>query len=160
MIPLETVWLPRPAAKYAGCYPVGFENKIKELLGTDNYIHFFSGLAKTGFKVDINPDTKPDFIGNVESLPNIKNCSFDGGIADPPYTEEFAKKLYNVPYPKWSLWTEELVRIVRPGGKIGIMQNYVVPRLPGCQYSKILVIITRIKQYPKIVTIQQKEVSV
>ncbi|MBU1082594.1 MAG: class I SAM-dependent methyltransferase [Spirochaetes bacterium] len=154
MIPLETIWLPRPSSKYPGCYPIGFENKIKIILGT-NYVHFFSGMAKTGFRIDVNPDVKPDLVANVEQL-GIKDNSFEAGLADPPYTEEFAKTLYNTPYPKWSLWTKELVRIVKPGGRIAIMQNYVVPRLPDCDYTKILVIVTRIKQYPKIVTIQTK----
>jgi len=156
MIPIETVWLPRPSAKYPGCYPLGFENKVYELLGTKNYVHFFSGLAKTGYRIDSNPDTKPDLLANVEELSQIKDNTFDGGLADPPYTEEFAKTLYRVPYPKWSKWTKELVRIVKPQCKIAIMQNYVVPRLPQCEFDKILVVITRIKQYPKIVTIQKK----
>lgn len=156
MIPIETIWLPRPSAKYPGCYPLGFENKVVELLGTKEYVHFFSGLAKTGYRIDINPNTNPDLIANVEDLSQIKDNSFGGGLADPPYTEEFARNLYKVPYPKWSLWTKELVRIVRPNCKIAIMQNYVVPRLPKCEFDKILVIITRIKQYPKIVTIQRK----
>lgn len=156
-IPLETVWLPRPAAKYPGCYPVGFENMVPTLLDTKNYVHFFSGMSKTGYRVDINPETNPNLVGNVESLTEIPDCSFNGGLADPPYTEEFARDLYGTPYPKWSLWTKELVRVVNHGGRIGIMQNYVVPRLLGCHYTKILVIVTRIKQYPKIVTIQTKD---
>ncbi len=155
-IPIETIWLPRPSAKYPGCYPLGFENKVVELLGTKAYVHFFSGLAKTGYRIDINRACNPDLIANVESLPQIENNCFEAGVADPPYTKEFSKNLYACDYPKWSLWTKELVRIVRPGGKIAIMQNYVVPRLPGCEYEKILVIITRIKQYPKIVTVQRK----
>lgn len=157
MIPVETVWLPRPCSSYSGCYPVGFENKVEGLLGSENIIHFFSGLSKIGVGIDIKLENNPDLVGNVEYLPYIKDCSFDAGLADPPYTKEFARDLYGVSYPKWSLWTKELVRIVKPGGKIGIMQNYVIPKLPGCHYSKILVIITRIKQYPKIVTIQKKD---
>lgn len=157
MIPTETIWLPRPTAKYPGCYPLGFENKVALLLGTKNYVHFFSGVAKTGYRIDINPDTKPDLLANVEELSQIQDNTFDGGLADPPYTEEFCKNLYGVSYPKWSKWTKELVRIVKPQGKIAIMQNYVVPRLIGCEYDRILVIITRIKQYPKIVTIQIKD---
>jgi len=156
MIPIETIWLPRPSAKYPGCYPLGFENKINELLGTNAYVHFFCGLAKNGYRIDINHICNPDLIANVESLPQIEDNSFKAGMADPPYTKEFAENLYACKYPKWSLWTKELVRIVQPRGKIAIMQNYVVPRLAGCEFEKILVIITRIKQYPKIVTIQRK----
>jgi hypothetical protein len=49
------------------------------------------------------------------------------------------------------------VRIVRPGGRIAIMQNYIVPRLPDCVMEEIIVILLRIKQYPKIVTVQRKK---
>ena len=76
-------------------------------------------------------------------------------MADPPYTEEFAKNLYNCDYPIWSKWTKELVRVVKPQGRIGIMQNYIVPRLPNCDMDEIIVILLRIKQYPKMVTVQK-----
>ena len=46
--------------------------------------------------------------------------------------------------------------MVRTGGKIAIMQNYIVPRLPGCDFEEIITILLRIKQYPKIVTVQKK----
>jgi hypothetical protein len=92
----------------------------------------------------------------VECL-DIPNNSFGAGMADPPYTPEFAKNLYNTDYPSWSKWTKELVRIVRPGGRIAIMQNYIVPRLPDCAMEEIIVILLRIKQYPKIVTVQRKK---
>ncbi len=155
-IEIETVWLPRPATKYSGCYPLHFERRIKKLLDTENYIHLFSGTAKTGHTVDIKPELKPKTIANCENLPFEDNY-FEGGFADPPYNEKFAKELYNTKYPKWGNWTKELVRVVKSKGKIGIMQNYIVPRLPNCQYKKIYIILLRIKQFPKIVTIQQKE---
>lgn len=154
-IEIETVWLPRPATKYPGCYPLHFEKRIKDLLGTKDYVHLFSGTATTGHRVDIKPELKPNTIANAEKLP-FEDNSFEGGFADPPYNATFAKDLYDTVYPKWGKWTHELVRVVKPNGKIGIMQNYIVPRLPGCQYEKIYVILLRIKQFPKIVTIQKK----
>ena len=150
-----TAWLPRPAAKYHGCYPLGFEKYVSEWLGTKDYIHLFAGLSKTGFRVDINPDVNPDLLADCEKLP-LQSETFEGGMADPPYTEEFAKKLYNCKYPKWSEWTSELSRVVKLGGKIGIMQNYICPRIKHCEYDHIWIIPTRIKQYPKIVTIYKK----
>lgn len=156
-IPLKVIWLPRPAAKYKGCYPLGFEKMIPEILKTNNFVHLFSGMAKTGFRIDIKEELEPDLVADVHDLSCISDCNFDGGMADPPYTPEFAKTLYQTPYPKWSTWTKEIVRIVKVGGRIGIMQNYIVPRLPNCEYELILVILTRIKQFPKIVTVQKKE---
>ena len=148
--------MPRPSSNYRGCFPLHFEKRIKELLGTENYIHVFSGSAKSGHTVDINSDCNPNTVADAECLP-FPNNSFDGGFADPPYDKRFARELYGLPYPKWSKWTKELVRVVRPDGKIGIMQNYIVPRLISCRYESILVILLRIKQFPKIVTIQRKE---
>jgi len=149
------LYLPRPAAKYPGCYPLHFERKLPEILETENYIHLFSGLSKTGFRVDIRPEVSPDLISDVHNLP-VEDNYFDGGMADPPYTEDFAERLYGTKYPTWSIWTKELVRVVKPNSRIGIMHNYIVPRLPNCNMEEIIVILTRIKQYPKIVTVQRK----
>ena len=97
----QIFYLPRPATKYPGCYPKFFESKLSALLGTKDYIHLFSGSARTGHTVDINPRCFPDTIANAEDLPFPDN-HFPGGFADPPYTEDFAKKLYNTEYPKFN----------------------------------------------------------
>ena len=155
-VKLTIAWLPRPSAKYRGCYPLGFENHIEEILGTNNIIHFFSGLAKSGFRIDINPDVEPDLIANVENLPQIKSNSYRAGLADPPYDEKFAKELYNCEYPQWSKWTKELVRIVKIGGLIAIMQNYIVPCPKNCEFVEVKTYLRRIKQFPQILTIFRK----
>ena len=158
-IPIEVLYLPRPASDYPGCYPLHFEKHLPRLLECTNYVHFFAGSAKTGFRIDSNNLLPIDHNGKVEQLPNIPDNCFDGGMADPPYNEEFARDLYHCPYPKWSEWTHELVRIVKPGGLIGIMNNYPVPRLKGCQWEKIVICLLRIKQFPKVITIQRKEIK-
>lgn len=156
-IPIEVMYLPRPASNYPGGYPLGFEKHLERLLGTKNYVHFFSGNTKTGFRIDNKGTNGPDLVADVQDLHGlIPDNEFDGGMADPIYNEDFAKNLYHCPYPKWSLWTHELVRVVKPGGLIGIMQNYPVPQLINCEWVKLVVIIQRIKQFPKIVTIQRK----
>lgn len=152
---ISTLYLPRPAAKYHGCYPLHFERRLPEILETTNYVHFFAGMSKTGFRIDCNSSVNPDLVANVENT-GLVECSFDGGMADPPYTAEFAKTLYNTEYPSWTKWTKELVRLVKPRGRIGIMHNYIVPRLSSCNMEEIIIILTRIKQYPKIVTVQRK----
>lgn len=151
------MYLPRPATKYPGCYPLHFEKRLREILETDNYLHLFAGMATTGLRVDINKSVSPNIIADVHKLPFADN-SFDGAMADPPYTPEFARDLYDCEYPRWSDWTNEIVRAVRPGKRIAIMQNYVVPRLKGCDMEEIIVVLLRVKQYPKIVTIQRKRI--
>jgi hypothetical protein len=112
-------------------------------------------MATTGFRIDCNPSLNPDLVADVNNT-GLPSESFNGGMADPPYTPEFAQKLYGTAYPEWGKWTKELVRIVKPGGRIAIMHNYIIPRLAGCEMEEIIVILLRIKQYPKIVTIQRK----
>ena len=155
-LPMEVLYLPRPASDYRGCYPLHFEKHVERLLGTTNYVHFFAGKATTGYRIDLNKNLNVDKIADVQDLSDILDNSFDGGMADPPYDKEFANTLYDCDYPEFTLWTKELVRIVKPGGRIGIMQNYIVPRLPGCEYEKLVIIFLRVKQFPKIVTIQRK----
>ena len=154
-IKTSVLYLPRPAVKYPGCYPLHFEKRIKEILDTTNYVHLFAGMATTGTRVDINPAVLPNTLADVHLLP-FADDSFDGGMADPPYTKEFARDLYNCDYPRWGTWVKELVRVVKPGCRIAIMQNYIVPRLPGCVFEEVITILLRIKQYPKIVTVQRK----
>jgi len=149
------LYLPRPAAKYPGCYPMHFERRLPEILEAEDYVHLFAGMSKTGYRINIKPEVSPDLIADVHNL-NIPDNTFNAGMADPPYMKEFAKNLYDTEYPVWSLWTKEFVRIVKPGGRLAIMHNYIVPRLPGCEMEEIIVILLRIKQYPKIVTIQRK----
>jgi hypothetical protein len=152
---LSILYLPRPATNYPGCYPLHFERRLPEILETTNYVHFFSGKATSGYRIDCNPMLFPDLVANVENT-GLPDNSFDAGMADPPYTPEFAKKLYGTAYPSWTTWTKELVRVVKPRGRIAIMQNYIVPQLAGCTMEEIIVILLRIKQYPKIVTVQRK----
>lgn len=151
------LYLPRPASKYPGCYPLYFEKHLEGILETTNYVHLFAGSATTGFRIDMRPETKPDLLCDVHNIP-LADGSFDGAMADPPYTLEFARDLYGTEYPKWSVWTKEMVRLVRPGGRIAVMQNYIVPRLQGCIMEEIIVILLRIKQYPKVVTVQRKRI--
>ena len=153
---LEMLYLPRPATKYRGCYPLHFEKHLPRLLKTDNYIHVFAGESTSGLRVDLKREVKPDVVASAEYLP-FKDEIFDGGMADPPYDERFAKELYNTPYPQWSKWTKELQRVVKKGGTIGIMQNYPVPRMSKCKWKKLVIIILRIKQFCKVVTLQEKQ---
>jgi hypothetical protein len=46
--------------------------------------HLFGGLADFGFRVDLDPDTKPDLVGDA-FLPGLPRDSFDDVILDPPY---------------------------------------------------------------------------
>lgn len=72
---------------------------------------------------------------------------------DPMYEQKFADNLYKQKMPKWNEWTRELVRVVKRWGLIGIMHNYEVNRLAGCEYVEVHYFANRPKHYPRIVTV-------
>ncbi len=154
-IKTSILYLPRPAAKYPGCYPLWFEKRIPDILESTDYIHLFAGMATTGTRIDINSSVYPHVVADNHALPFPDNL-FNGGMADPPYTREFAKSLYNTEYPRWKTWSAEMARVIIPSSRLAIMHNYIVPQVVGCKVEEIIVILTRIKQYPKIVTVQRK----
>ena len=158
----KQVWyLPRPAAKYPGSYPQWFEKRIPEILELDTdqtFLHLFAGMTETGFRVDTNADVNPDLIRDVHDIP-LGDNTFEGAMADPPYTPEFAQTLYGTKYPRWNVWTKEMVRLVKPGGRVAVMHNYIVPRILGCEVEEIIVILTRVKQIPRVVTVQRKNMT-
>src|SRR5690349_23611863 len=100
-IPIEVLYLPRPASDYKGCYPLHFEKHLPRLLETNKYVHFFGGKAETGYRIDIKPELNPHLVQDVQTELPFDDAIFEGGMADPPYNEQFAKDLYNCEYPQW-----------------------------------------------------------
>jgi hypothetical protein len=48
-------YLPRHSSFYRGSYPRGFEKRLQEFIGFNDYLHVFVGQATSGsIKVDIN----------------------------------------------------------------------------------------------------------
>ena len=152
----KILWhLPRPSSTYKGSYPLHFEKKFKKLINCD-YLHVFSGTAKTGLRVDIKFENKPDIVADAHYLP-FKDNTFPASLADPPYSKQLAKELYQTPELKEKLWVSELVRVTKPGGKIALYHWYQSPRPKGCKYWRILVILTRIRHFARICCIFIKE---
>ena len=149
---------PRPAHKYEGAYPLGFEKLIPKIIQTKDFIHLFAGMSKTGLRIDIKNNVNADCLADCKALP-FKDESFSGAMCDPIYNKDFADNLYKQKYPKWGEWTKEIVRVVKTGGLIGIMNNYEVNRLTGCQYWDIWYLGNRPKHYPRIVTVFVKTKS-
>jgi len=150
-----TACLPRPAHKYEGAYPLGFEKYIAKTIlqvPPNDFIHLFSGMAKTGHRVDSKTDVNADTVADCRHLPFPDNY-FNGGMADPMYEKKFADNLYKMEYPKWSEWTRELVRVVKKWHLIAIMNNYEVNRLVGCQYVEAHYFANRPKHFPRVVTV-------
>lgn len=91
--------LPRPSkSKYIGSFPLHFETKLLRELDIDRQakytiLHPFGGKAEFGMRVDIKTEVSPDIIADAHNLP-FKDCIFDLVILDPPYSEEYSRRLY------------------------------------------------------------------
>ena len=152
------MYLPRPSSKYHGCYPKYFEKHLPRLLNTDKYLHAFCGSAQTGFRIDLKFETKPDVVCDVHYLP-FRDEVFGGVVADPPYNAKFAKILYDVEDVHYYKYMKEFIRVTKKGGRIGILHNFVMGRVKGTKYYKVVAILVRIWQFTKIFTIFEKPIT-
>ena len=113
-----------------GGYPKRFLAHAFQTLGVTNpqqVLHLCAGSMKTGIRVDIRPETAPTVIADCRLLP-FKNNSFDYVMADPPYAATYAENLYGTGkhYPKPGQILKEAARVLRPGGRVGIL-HFIVP---------------------------------
>jgi hypothetical protein len=72
-------------------FPVEVAKLIQQETADMSVLHLYGGLAQGGVKLDADPLTRPDVIGNA-LFPPFACESFDVVIVDPPY-----KSIYNMP---------------------------------------------------------------
>jgi SAM-dependent methyltransferase len=113
-----------------GGYPKGFIERALQTLGAhdkDKVLNLCSGSTRFGVRVDIREAMQPSVVSDVRLLP-FAACSFDWIMADPPYSEEYAKNLYGTgaSYPRPGQILAEASRVLRPGGRVGIL-HFQVP---------------------------------
>jgi hypothetical protein len=123
---------PAPEPVY-GQYPRGFIAKMLPWLDCDRreILHLCSGCLPKGegIRVDIRLAARPDIIADVTNLP-IASDSIAAVMADPPYSPDYARRLYGVKYPRPSHVLAEAARVVRPGGMICFV-HYITPAPPA-----------------------------
>jgi len=148
------VWvLPRPRPSivdgktvyYKGAFPLHFEKRLWRLLGKpEKVLHPFGGLAEIGVRVDINPETNPDYVGDAHSLP-FDDETFDAVICDPAYSDEENKQLYGVERPlEYKKWLNEAERVLKPRGFLVLYHDRWLPRPKSCSYwMRILVLVSQ-----------------
>lgn len=83
----------RVKSGYYGGYPAGYLRRVRALFPEkQRVLHLFSGRVDTiawpGATVDINPELKPDYLDNAETLEKVPVQDFDLILADPPYSAE------------------------------------------------------------------------
>jgi len=85
----------RVQSEYYGGYPAGYLKRVRALFPDKNHVlHLFSGrvnlAAFPGDTVDINPEFKPTYIDDAQTLARVPLEKYDLVLADPPYSVEDA----------------------------------------------------------------------
>lgn len=123
-------------AEYFGDFPDGggypkrfLEHAFRTLGVTDpeKVLHLCSGSVRGGIRVDIRPEMKPTVVCDARDTP-FDDESFDWIMMDPPYSEGYATNLYGTGdhYPKPGQLLKEASRLLRPGGRVGLL-HFQVP---------------------------------
>lgn len=114
-----------------GGYPKHFVEWAASEMNADpsQILHLCSGSMRTGLCIDIRLQMKPHVVADVRCLP-FPDESFDFIMADPPYSKEYADNLYGTRevYPSPSSILKEACRVLRPGGKVGLL-HFQVPMI-------------------------------
>ena len=113
-----------------GGYPKGFLDRAYLTLGVTDptaVLHLCSGSLRIGVTVDIRPEMQPQIVADCRNVP-LPDASFDWIMADPPYSEQYAANLYGTAadYPKPGQIMREMSRLLRPGGRCGLL-HFQVP---------------------------------
>lgn len=117
-----------------------------QLLGDvarDEILHVCSGTlsATERWTVDIRPEARPRVLADGTRLPFLDR-TFRAVIIDPPYTDEYARNLYGTTNPRPSWLLREASRVLKPGGRVGIL-HFAVPFAPkGCRFVEVYGICT------------------
>jgi hypothetical protein len=85
-IEVQTIVCGRPPrAKANGwSFPKTVEDLLFRELAGKTVLHLFGGMARFGTRLDIDPSTRPDVIGDAW-MPPFARSSFDVVVLDPPY---------------------------------------------------------------------------
>jgi len=138
-------FLPRPKPdKYKGGMPLYCEewlialasDLLNKSINSLKILNLFCGMNKYGLRIDLNKKVKPNIIADAHKLP-INNLKFDIILADPPYSNEESKKLYNTPNLNYKIWTKEADRLLKPLGLLIVYHKYVMPNPDPKKYLVI-----------------------
>ncbi len=140
-------FLPRPKPDhYKGGMPLYAEEWLiqlaKDLLDQDKIelLNLFCGMNTLGTRIDIKKEVKPDFVMDAHKISKCwpQGKRFDIILADPPYSNDESKELYNIEIPiKYKVWTGECDKILREGGLLIVYHKYVMPNPNPDKYEVI-----------------------
>lgn len=125
-----STWLCGPPTSHGQFqqYPSRFIYNVKrnypEMLLPES-LHMFSGASDLGVTTDYREETGADIIAPFDNIP-LEDSSVPAVIADPPYADHWQGQWHgDLPKPKHIL--REAVRLVKPGGLIGILHIIIIP---------------------------------
>jgi hypothetical protein len=126
----------RLRGKDEGRYPYNYLEMIDNIFGKEaNTIevcsHTVKGTNKSPssacFTVDINPETKPDLVGDAQTLDGINNNKFNRWRCDPPYNQKTAQRMYGTKLPITGELLKAGARVCKVGSLLFLLlgpQNY------------------------------------
>lgn len=144
-----------------GRFPKGWLEDVLRLqfLGDvhrDDILHVCSGTLTEKWTVDIRAEARPAVQASGTALP-FRDASFAAVMLDPPYSDEYAKNLYRTENPRPSWLLKEAARVVRPGGRVGILHVAIPFAPPACWLVGVWGISTGVGFRIRAFTIYQRE---
>lgn len=119
----------RVKSTYYGGYPATYLHRVKALFpDKKKTLHLFSGRVDLdvfpGDTVDINPDLRPTFVDDAQTLERVPLERYDLILADPPYSIEDAER-YQTTMVKRNVVMKALQRL-KPGAHV-VWLDQVLP---------------------------------
>jgi hypothetical protein len=128
----------RLRGKDEGRYPYNYLEMIENIFGREvNTLEVCSrsvketkGISSSSsacFTVDINPETKPDLVGDAQTLDGIPDNKFNRWRCDPPYNQNTAQKMYGTSLPVTGKLLEAGARVCKVGALLFLLlgpKNY------------------------------------
>lgn len=122
-------------------------------------LNVFCGMNVEGYRVDLNPEVKPDLLCDIHELSKHLQNTFDIILADPPYSNDESKELYGTPKINYKKWTAECTKLLNPNGLLIIYHKYMMPNPNPEIYTVVrrIFIGTRTYHLPRVAIYFQKK---